>query len=343
MFSPARSGFGSALSLLAFIVAIAVPLAGRPHAKTLTMGMLSYLGVITTLREGQVNALLPLSLTLSMLAFSRGRRALGGALMGLLRLKPQYALLFPVVFLVKRRWRELAGMGTMGLGIAGLSLIMLGPGGMVSYMELLRSVDRFPPSPPTWEQFMVNWRAVIMGVAPGVQETVGSALMLAAGIMTALISLLAWRGDWDPASPSFPIRVLATTLATVIATPHSHFYGTVLMLAPIAAMMRSPVTAILPPWIWRYLGLGYLLPLLIYTYYWPAPPWWSVPYYFLTMLLLTMCIRYSDVANLRTKMVTAPTFDGKIGGQSIAAALRPPNAVLSSPSERYEHDRLKTE
>ena len=287
----------SIVSLLLFATAVALPLRSHPLRGTLAAAMLSYLGVIMTLREGQMNALLPLSLTLSMLALSRGQPFLGGVLIGLLWLKPQYAVLLPLVFLFKRRWRELGGMMVTGLALASLSFAMLGTSGMIAYFEVLRGVGRFHPSLYTWQEVMINWRALIMGLAPDLPETAGSALMLTAGAATGLLTLLAWRGDWDPESPIFPIQLLVTVLATIIATPHSHFYGTVLALAPVAAMMSRPVAPVLRPWIWYLLGLGYLLPLLR-IFFQSVPPWWLAPYYFVAMLLLTLHVRKSNLTRL---------------------------------------------
>ncbi len=284
--------FWSALSLTAFVAAILLHLGNHSRRRLWTVGMLSYLGVIMTLREGQVHGLLTLALSLSLLALAGGRPGLGGVLLGLLWLKPQLALLFPVVFLAKRRWRELGGMAATGLVIAGLSLIVLGPEGMAGYVELLRRNSGFNPSPLTSAWAMVNWRALLAGLIPDATEASGSALTLLAATATTLLMLLAWRGRWEPASPRFPLQVLATVLATAIVTPHSHFSGTALALAPLAMLIGKPSAGTLRPWIWCLLALSYLLPTVIYLI-WPAPKWLLAPYYLLAILLLVVHTRPS--------------------------------------------------
>ncbi len=281
-----------ALSLMAFVAAIGLPLRGHPLGGFLTVGMLSYLGVIMSLREGQVHGLLALFLSLSLLAMAGGRPGLGGVLLGVLLLKPQFALLFPLVFVVKRRWRELAGMVATGVAVVILSLVLLQPTGMITYIQLLRGIGGFYPSVSTSGWAMVNWRALLAGLIPDAADATGSVLMLLAGTATALLMLLAWRGRWEPRSPRFPLQVLATVLATAIATPHSHFSGTALALAPLAMLIGRPDAGILRPWIWCLLALSYLLPVVIYLI-WPAPKWLLAPFYLLAVLLLAVHTRPS--------------------------------------------------
>ena len=269
----------SAISLVAFVVAVALPLRGHPLGRTLALALLSYLAVLDSLLEGQVNGLFLLIFSLSLLAFTQGRSFLGGLLLGAMLLKPQYAALFPVVFLLKRRWRELEGMAVAGAVIAGMSVVMVGVDG--TFMGLNAVYEKGVSYPPPLT--MVNWRALLANLWPDLLPATGSAPVLALGAVTALASLLAWRGRWDPTSPRFPRQMLALTLATILATPHSHFHGTVLLLAPLALALSRSWERVSPPWGWGVtLAAGYLLAFVS----WPLRIGLMVPYLTLALVAL---------------------------------------------------------
>lgn len=137
---------------------------------------------------------------------------------------------------------------------------------------------------------MVNWRTLLANVWPALPPDTVSTLVLVLGIATVLISLLAWRGDWGPASDRFPRQVAALTLATLLATPHGHFHGTVLLLAPLAlALSRQPDRAPLLSWGWSpMVAVGYLLAFVG----WPLRIRLMVPYLLLALgFLIVQCWR----------------------------------------------------
>jgi len=277
------------LSLSAFCVAVSMPLRGRPLGRTWTVVMLSFGGVTSTLIEGQPYGFFLLAFVSALLAMASGRSLLGGLLLGLLCLKPQYAVLFGLVFLVKRRWTELAGMSITAFGVGILSLVMVGPAGIMGYVGLLQRIGGFHSSlvHPT---AMINWRAVLIHLWPSIPDSTGSFLTLVLGAATVLATLLAWQGEWLPSSPRFALQMLVLTMATIVASPHSHFHGTVLLLAPVA-LARNPVGSPLAR-VWHpLLVFGYLLALIL----WPLGEWrWLlVPYILVMIALLTLQCRLS--------------------------------------------------
>lgn len=228
---------------LTFLLAVALPLRRHPWGFPLVAMMLPFGVVAVSLFEGQVNGLFALALSLALLALAAGRPLVGGALLGLLWLKPQYALLFALVFVVKRRWREALGMAGAGLGLAGLSVAMVGLDGVARYLAVLGKIGAFyPPSASMISpEAMINWRSLLMHAWPGIPGDVGSSAVLGLGVATALASLLVWRGEWDPTSPRFARQMLAVTLATVVVSPHSHFHGAALVLSPLALTLARSV------------------------------------------------------------------------------------------------------
>ncbi len=261
----------TALSLLGFVLAVALPLRGRALALTPAALMLSFIPLDYSILSGQVNVIFVLPFSLSLMAFASGRPFLGGLVLGMLWLKPQYAVIFPVIFLLKHRWQELAGMVVAGGVVALLSVATIGISGIVTYLEVLRRIGAFYPPEAScinaWD--MVNWRALLTNLWPGIPDATGSVLTMALGATTILASLLAWRGPWEPDSSRFPRQMLVATLATLVASPHSHFAGMVLMLAPVALGLANPPSDLSARRQWhRILWAGYIASLLA----WPLAP-----------------------------------------------------------------------
>lgn len=249
------------ISFAGFAVSVALQLRGSSRGRGKAVALLAFGGVWITLLEGQINAVLLLAFSLSLLAFQRQRCVTGGALLGILWLKPQYALPFALLLLLKRRWRELTGMAGVGAGIGALSLAMVGPAGIVEYIAQLRRISAFRPPVDALvsPHAMVNWRAMLLNLWPDVPDGEGQVLVMLLGGSTILVALLSWRGAWEPASDRFPRQMLIVTLAAILASPHSHFHGAVLLLAPLAALLARPTDRAMPAKGWRTLLVGGLM------------------------------------------------------------------------------------
>ncbi|MHB1158740.1 MAG: glycosyltransferase family 87 protein [Chloroflexota bacterium] len=286
----------SGLNLLAVAVAVALPLKGTPRAVAVAVVLLTFPAVPDSLLWGQMVGTLLLAVALGLLALVSGRPFLGGVLLGVLWLKPQYAVLFALLFLVKRRWRELAGMAVAGFVVAALSLLVVGFEGIASYLELLRRIGDSNPAADfqVKPSAMVNWRSLITHLWPGIPASTGSFLVLVLGVATVLAALLAWRGPWEPTSPRFLRQMLVVVLATLVASPHSHFHGAALLLAPAALAQAKPAKALPLDAAWPpMLALGCSLGLLI----WPVRSlsWAMAASFLLAMaLLILQCRAYNS-------------------------------------------------
>ncbi len=261
---PASWGYvaWTVVGLLVTVFAVALPLRRHPYRRQVVILLLGFGGVASGVTQGQVNWVFLLPLSLGLLALEKDRPYLGGAILGLLWLKPQYAALFPLVFLLKGRWRELAGMLGMGAFLGAISLAMIGPGGVQMYLQSMSVVGGFHELENTavCPLLMVNWRAFLLSFWPGTPEAEGRLLMAVLGGTTVALSLSVWRGPWDPASPRFPAQILVLLLASIVAAPHSHFHGMTLLLSPVAFMVARSLGSRLyqGAWIAIFVG-GYML------------------------------------------------------------------------------------
>jgi hypothetical protein len=87
---------------------------------------------------------------------------------------------------------------------------------------------------------MINWRAMILWLSPRVSDQSGMRIEMVLGFLTVLVAALAWRGQWRPGDPRFPIQMSIVLLATLIANHHSFQNGAVLLAAPLAAAVSGP-------------------------------------------------------------------------------------------------------
>lgn len=222
------------LSLTVIALALCTGWVFRPVSRVLLLS--SFAGVAVTLVEGQVNSVMVISLALFLTSLSASRQVAGGAALGLLWLKPQYAIPFALALTARHRWSELLGMIGSGLVLGIGSVAIVGIPGTDAYLSLMREVSAYYP--PEGYQInpilMVNWRAVLMFFWPGISEQAGSALVYLISAATVLLALLSLKGKWQPSSARFAFQMLAVTAASLISSPHSHFHATILLLAPTA-------------------------------------------------------------------------------------------------------------
>lgn len=106
--------------------------------------------IATFLPQGQDTPLLLLFVGGSIILSRKGQDFLAGMALSLCAIKFHLFLLLPILFVVKKRWRILAG-GFCGIGVLSLSgMIVAGPNSFVDYLAVLRdpwinfSVDMMP-------------------------------------------------------------------------------------------------------------------------------------------------------------------------------------------------------
>ena len=206
---------------------------------------LTFFPVAYTLFFGQPSILWLAALSRAFLAFERRQEMRAGLWAGALLLKPQYAVFLGLVLCYKRRWRAGAGMGAAALGLAGSSLLVLGPRGVLAYVDAVRALTGFRLAEPLIApHLMISWRGLLLNALPtGAPDAAGLALSAALAALTASILLVVWRGAWDPQGVRFPQRLLATMLVTMLASFHNHAHGATLLVVPAMALAARSASA----------------------------------------------------------------------------------------------------
>jgi hypothetical protein len=199
----------------------------------------SALPLVSALASGQVQVLLACAFAESYLALRAGHEGRAGFWLGWLLLKPHYGLLLGLVLLWKRRWRVVAGVAGVGLLLLGASLLVGGLGTFTAFLAATRTYTDFSGTadPYVSPHLMTNWRALVLRGLRAVGDTPRLELTLAASVVTALGALALWRGPWRPATPRFPLQMTVLMLATVLTAYHSHSYGLLLLVMPLADLL----------------------------------------------------------------------------------------------------------
>jgi hypothetical protein len=188
---------------------------------------------------GQPAVLLAIPVGEMLISFKARRDLRAGLWLAVLLLKPQYALLFGVWILWKRRWLALAGAVVGGLAFIGIGVLAAGfdsllrfPAALGEFSDLKNAI--------AGPNLMMNWRALVLAARPGIDEHLGLALVWSLSLLTMLAGLLVWRGKWDPDAPSFGPRFCVLTLGALLGSYHNHFHGAALLIVPVAAAWASP-------------------------------------------------------------------------------------------------------
>ena len=86
---------------------------------------------------------------------------------------------------------------------------------------------------------MISWRGMLANLLPPVSEAEGLGLTAALSLLTFAALPLIWRGRWEPRSPQFARRFLATLFVAMLTSFHNHVYGAALLLVPCMALVAT--------------------------------------------------------------------------------------------------------
>lgn len=186
-----------------------------------------YLPTALGIAHGQ-DCVLILAIVLGAYALAqREQHFLSGIVLGAGLVKFHLFLLWPIMLLMQRRWRMLAGACAAVTAESLLSLILAGPSGIAKYVALLRMTDlrHLSPSP----ELMINVRGLAMNV--------GIDSMFAAGLFTAVAVILTIAACWR--APLWR-AVAAASAGSLLVAPHVYGYDAGLLLAGLwLAMFES--------------------------------------------------------------------------------------------------------
>jgi hypothetical protein len=151
-----------------------------------------------------------------------------GAVLGLLIVKPQMALMLPVAMLAGRHWRAIAGAIASSLTILLVALLLFGTSVYEGFLRML----------PNYAQYMQDNRWDWIELASpfaflrylGIGESAALAVHGVIAVLAAGLTWIAWSRRWDEKVP-----ILAA--ATLLASPYFLTYDAVLLIVPAAYLI----------------------------------------------------------------------------------------------------------
>jgi hypothetical protein len=189
---------------------------------------------------GQPMVLLAVAVSELFISLKAERDFRAGLWLSALLLKPQYALLFGIFLLWKRRWYAVAGAILGGIALMLLGALTAGPQSYLAFGSAIRDMSDLHGG-VAGANLMMNWRAVVLAVRPTIGETLGQTIVWTLSVLTMLAALLPFRGKWRPRSASFAPSFAVLTLGALVSSYHSHPHGAALLIVPLAAAWAAPM------------------------------------------------------------------------------------------------------
>lgn len=189
------------------------------------------------------NAFLTSGLFLAGLHLLKTRPLIAGAVLGLLVIKPQLAVMLPVAMIAGRHWQAIAGGALSAVTLLLVGLVALGTASYAAFFEMLSTYTGFvAKSRWPWHELASVYALLrYFGLATGMAMAIHVAVAAAAAVMV----WQAWRQDR-------PGKEAVLAAATLLATPYLLTYDAVLLGLPVAWLLlrgSRPVAALL---IWAF-------------------------------------------------------------------------------------------
>jgi hypothetical protein len=192
---------------------------------------------------GQTTAIPLLAFTAAWRALEGNRAVLAGALLSVLAIKPQFALVITAMAILTADWRLIAG-AAMGLVVQMLAVIAVFDASVPgAYARMVRRMpelgDLLEPKPYN----MHSLRALTQVLPPAADWIVWSVLAIAVIAATRLV----WRSGT-------PVRMRFGTvvLASILVNPHLTTYDVAVLVLPIAwiggLLLERCIDAV---WFWQ--------------------------------------------------------------------------------------------
>ncbi len=181
---------------------------------------------------------------------------LGGAVLGLLTFKPQFAILVPIALIAAGQWRALLASGASALAMMVASGLIFGWDLWLRWFPLI--IENFINPSEKWIAYGRMWGHSVYACAVllGVPAWLASWVQLLAMLGAAISVVIAFRSRLGTRE-----KTAVFLAATVLAAPHSGPYDVTLLVISAAFWLMSRA-APLPLWCWTLAFMVWLLPML---------------------------------------------------------------------------------
>lgn len=244
--------------------------------ETIALFVVASAAFFATLVTGQHSALLLVGVTGALWALRDDREFTAGLFLGLVGIKPNWALFFIAWLVVTRRWRTLGGMALVGAAMIlstlpmGLDVwrayLVAGPAGVGDLLDPATGDYSYPAHKlATFEAFA---RSTLGSLSPAAGKV--------AWVILELLAFVACLSVWSR-SPDVRDQLAITVLVAVAANVYVEFYDVLVLAVPAAVWWTSG--ARYRPGTWRLIGAAAAS---IWVWHWiwavssPGPGWPSL-------------------------------------------------------------------
>lgn len=221
------------------------------------VAVVAFPGIWVAVAHGQ-NALVTAALAAGALGLLERRPWIAGVCAGMLVLKPQLAVLFPLLFLCGRHFRALAAMGVTAAVFAAISTLVFGVSLWGRFFEAASWFNTVVVSGGTSDvlRAMPSVFALVRRLGGGLP--VAYVVHAAVAIPVVLTTLTLWaRGA------RFEVRSAAAVIATLLVQPYVLYYDLTWLLLPIVYLCGGQTRWIARTGVERVIvALAWWLPLL---------------------------------------------------------------------------------
>ena len=238
----------------ALVAAVSIGARGDPWAKAIGLGALVCPAASINVLDGQ-NGFLSAAILIAGLRLLDTRPLAAGAVLGLMTIKPQFAILAPVALLACREWRALlAAMASAAILIIASALVF----GWDAWSIWLRQTAINVVWPDAkWIEYGRMWGDSVWTCATvlGLPSLPATLLQAAFSLGAAVAVGLAFRYR-------LPHRTPILLAATLLAAPHWSPYDAILLVAAgLCWLSREPI-AKTQRWPWILMLAFWLIPLV---------------------------------------------------------------------------------
>ena len=227
----------------------------RQHA---WMSVVSSPAVFVTVLMGQ-NSMLTAGLAATAVAWLDKRPVLAGIAIGLLAIKPQLALLFPVVLLVIRAWKTMASAAVTAVLFAAISIAVCGWDTVPAFIQSAHwaETNLVEHGGTAWyvmPTFLAAARAAGIGIK------LAYAIQMSVAVLATLATAIVWRRTSDTG-----LRVAALATATLLISPYVRAYELTWLVVAIAGYVSHGIRFGLSGMERGLLVAAWLLPVFEFT------------------------------------------------------------------------------
>jgi len=254
---------------------LAVALPSRSF-ETIGLFVVASAALFGTLVNGQHSALLLVGVAGALWALRGNREFTAGLFLGLVGIKPNWALFFIAWLVVARRWRTLGGMALVGaamilstlpLGLdAWRAYLAAGPAGVGDLLDPATGAYSYPAHK------LVTFEAFARSTLGALSPAAGQVAWVGLELLAVVACLSVWLRSSDVRD-----QLAITVLVAVAANPYVEFYDALLLAVPAAVWWTG--RARYRPGTWRLVGAA-AASIWVWQWVWalgsPGPDWPSL-------------------------------------------------------------------